>query len=83
MTKTIAFALSFAAVIVLYSSAAADAGSLLYPPEVRARIVVVEPRIGLQRHYWDPRYCAYSSVPVRHPWQCPAPVGYGQWYFSF
>ncbi|HEY1982281.1 MAG TPA: hypothetical protein VGH13_19585 [Xanthobacteraceae bacterium] len=83
MPTRIAFALGFAAVLLLYSGAAADAGSWLYPPEVRARIVVVEPGIGLQRHYWDPRYCAFYSVPFRHPWQCPAPPGYGQWYFSF
>jgi hypothetical protein len=83
MTKTNAFVLGFATLIVLYGGAAADAASPLYPPEVRARIVVVEPGLGLQRHYWDPRYCALTSVPYRHPWQCPAPAGYGQWYFSF
>jgi hypothetical protein len=63
--------------------APATAGSWLYPPEVRARIVVVVPGIGLQRRYWDPRYCAFYSVHFRQPWQCPASAGYGQWYFSF
>ena len=61
----------------------AAAGSPLYPPELRARIVVVEPGIGLQRHYWDPRYCAASPWAIRHPWQCVAPPAWGQWYFSF
>ncbi len=83
MTKTTAMGLALAAAIVLFGAAGAEAGSLLYPPEVRARIVVVEPGLGLQRHYWDPRYCALSAVPYRHPWQCPPPPGYGQWYFSF
>ncbi len=46
--------------------------SLLYPPEVRARPVVVVNGGGYQRHYWDPRYaalCPWTPVPwTPVPW---------------
>lgn len=33
--------------------------SLLYPPQVRVRTVVVVNDDYLQRRYWDPRYCRH------------------------
>jgi len=44
--------------------------SLLYPPEVRARPVVVVNGGGYQRRYWDPRYaalCPWTPVWRRSP----------------
>jgi hypothetical protein len=45
--------------------------SCLYPPEVRARpvVMVLDPR--LERRYWDPRYCDfYRATPGRsYCWQ--------------
>jgi hypothetical protein len=44
--------------------------SLLYPPEVRARPVVVVSGGGLQRRYWDPRYAALCpETPALHRWR--------------
>jgi hypothetical protein len=36
--------------------------SFLYPPEVRARpvVMVLDPR--LERRYWDPRYCDFDRA---------------------
>jgi hypothetical protein len=46
--------------------------SLLYPPEVRARPVVVVNGGGFTRSYWDPRYALlYSRPPKRHRWAEP------------
>lgn len=43
--------------------------SLLYPPEVRARPVVVVYGGGFTRRYWDPRYALICSrPPQRHRW---------------
>jgi hypothetical protein len=52
--------------------------SYLYPPEVRARPVVVVLDQRLERRYWDPRYCdIYRAAPDR--WRCllGGPVGDG------
>jgi hypothetical protein len=46
--------------------------SLLYPPEVRARPVVVVNGGGFARRYWDPRYALLCSrPPKRHRWAEP------------
>lgn len=43
--------------------------SWLYPPEVRARPVVIVNDGGYQRRYWDPRYAALCPwTPVWHRW---------------
>ncbi len=44
--------------------------SYLYPPEVRARpvVMVLDPR--LERRYWDPRYCDFDrAASGRWRWQ--------------
>jgi hypothetical protein len=44
-----------------------DEQSWLYPPEVRARPVVVVSGGGFARRYWDPRYAPVCPcAPVRH-----------------
>lgn len=40
--------------------------SWLYPPEVRARPVVVVIGGGFARHYWDPRYGLCPRPPARY-----------------
>lgn len=40
--------------------------SLLYPPEVPARPVVVVYGGGFTRRYWDPRWALCSPPPRRH-----------------
>lgn len=41
--------------------------SWLYPPEVRARPVIVVSGGGFARHYWDPRYASLCPrPPARH-----------------
>jgi hypothetical protein len=39
--------------------------SLLYPPEVPARPVVVVYGRGFTRRYWDPRYALLCSPPPK------------------
>ncbi len=72
------FALGCWLAMVPAAGAGALAGSAgqsyLYPPEVRARPVVVVPDPTLQRYYWDPRYYDFcgafygSRAPRR--WRC-------------
>lgn len=44
--------------------------SYLYPPEVRARPVVVVPDPTLQRRYWDPRYDDLYGAAAPRRWRC-------------
>jgi hypothetical protein len=44
--------------------------SYLYPPEVRARPVVMVLDSRLERRYWDPRYCDFDrAASDRWRWQ--------------